>query len=70
LVDLAVDDRVERRLGRHRPETLGYQQLAADEVAARFPFMHGLRSGEREVAVEVLERAEAGVLRVGEVQQA
>ena len=70
LVDLAVDDRVERRLGRHRPEALGDQQLPADEIAARLPFLDGLRGGEGEIAVEVLERAEAGVLRVGEVQQA
>jgi DNA mismatch repair protein MutS len=40
-------------------------ELAADEVAARLPFLDGLRGGEGEVSVEVFERAEAGVLRMG-----
>ena len=70
LVDLAVNDRVERRLGRHRPEALGDQQLPADEITARLPFLDGLRGGEGEVAVEVLERTKARVFGVGEVQQA
>jgi hypothetical protein len=49
---------------------LGHQQLTADEIATWLPFLHGLRGGEGEIAVEVFERAEAGVLRMGEVQQA
>ena len=65
LVDLAVDDRVERRLGRHGPKTLRNLQLAAHEITARHPFLDGLRGREGEVSVEVLERSKAGVLGLG-----
>ena len=64
LVDLPVDDRVERRLGRHRPEALGDDQLALDKVTARLPFLNGFRRREGEVPVEVLERTEARVFGV------
>jgi hypothetical protein len=70
LVDLPVDDRVERRLGRHRPEALRDQQLSADELASWLPCLDGLRSREGEISVQVLQRTEPGIFSLSERQGA
>ena len=67
LVDLTVDHRVQRRLGRHGPEPLGDEQLPANEIAAWFPFLDGFRGGEGEITVEAFQRSQTGVFGLGKV---
>src|SRR5262249_43342453 len=60
-LEAAVDDRLQRRLLRQRPEAGGDQDALADLAAALVPLVPGGRRREREVAVEVFGLAEPGV---------
>ena len=69
LVDLAVNDRVQRRLLRQRPQARRDEHLLAELLPPRLPNLFRLRHDEREVVVERLGRAEPRVgrlLTVGE----
>ena len=62
-VDPPVDDRVERTLRRHRPKALRNENLPAHIVRALFPLRRRLRRGEGEIAVQILRRLEADIIR-------
>lgn len=64
LVDLAVNDRVQRRLLRHRPQPGRDEHLLAELLPACFPRLFRLRHDEREVVVEGLRRTEPHVGRL------
>jgi hypothetical protein len=49
-----MDDRVQRRLRRHRPQPLRDEHLPADLLGPFCPFFLALGDREREIAVEVL----------------
>src|SRR6188472_225742 len=55
-LDLAMNDRMERRLGRHRPQSLGHEDLRSYTLGPRVPFRLRLGRREWEITVEVLER--------------
>ena len=61
-LDLAVDDRVQRRLGRHRPEAFGHEDLPPHAFGPSVPFGLRLRRREWEVAVEILERLQPSIV--------
>ena len=62
-LDLAVDDGVQRRLGRHRPEAFGHENLPAHAFGPSVPFRLRLGRREWEIAVEVLERLQSDIVR-------
>lgn len=65
LLNFAVDDGVDRRLGRQGPEAGGDQEIAPNALGADSPFVGGVTRNKGEIAVEVLQGAEARV--VGEL---
>lgn len=65
LLNFAVDDGLERRSGRHGPEAGGDQEIAPNALGADSPFVGGVARNKGEIAVEVLQGAEARV--VGEL---
>ena len=63
-VDLAVDDRTEGRLRRHRPQPFRHKHLFAEFLPPAFPAFPGSGDAHREVAVEVLRLPQPLVLRL------
>jgi hypothetical protein len=61
-IDPAVNHRVKRRFGRHGPEPLRDQDLAADAFGARSPLGLGSRRREWKVTVEVFWRLNPDVI--------
>ena len=60
-IDLAVDDGVGGRLGRHGPEPQRHEHLTAVAVDALVPLWPRGRRMKRKIAVEGLERPQAFV---------
>lgn len=61
-VDLPVNDRVQRSLGRRRPQSERHQQLPAHTLGAFRPGLRSRRGGERKVTVQILEILEPDVV--------
>ena len=57
-----MDDRIEGGLFRHGVESVGHEEAKLERFRALLPFLGRGRRIEGEEAVEILERAVAGVL--------
>ena len=62
-LDLAVNDRLQRRLVRHRPEALRDKDLPAHDLLAGLPFVPIARRSPGKVTVEVFELLEPAIAR-------
>src|SRR5216117_1668600 len=60
-IDFAVDDRIQRRLRRHRPQTLRDEDLPAHTFGPRLPRGLRRRWREWEIAIQVFERLQTDV---------
>jgi hypothetical protein len=61
-IDSPMDDRMERRAGRHRPQSLGDQDLMPHPLCALLPLGLGRRRLEGKVAVQVFEGLQPEVI--------
>ena len=63
-LDLAMNHRIERRLRRHRPQTLRDENLASHVIFALIPLTQRRRRIEGKIGIQVLRRLLANILRM------
>ena len=61
---LAMNHRIQRRLGRHGKQAIGHRHPPPQLSLARLPRFKSLGYGKRKMAIQILERFKANIIRL------